>query len=46
MFQHMTDFAWRVCRAALALPLLVLFAAPAAIAQSDFGSPDSSENGA
>ena len=38
MFQHMTDFAWRVCRAALALPLLVLFAAPAAIAQSESGA--------
>lgn len=34
MFQRMTDLAWRVCPAALALPLLVLFAAPPAIAQS------------
>jgi hypothetical protein len=34
MFQRMTNFAWRVCPAALALPLLVLFAEPAAIAQS------------
>jgi hypothetical protein len=34
MFQRMTDFAWRVCPAALAL-LLVMFAVPAAIAQSD-----------
>lgn len=33
MFQRMTDFAWRVYPAALALPLLVLFAEPAAIAQ-------------
>ena len=38
MFQHMTGFAWRVGRAALALPLLVLFAAPAAIAQSASGA--------
>jgi hypothetical protein len=34
MFQRMTGFAWRICPAALALPLLVLFAVPAAIAQS------------
>ena len=34
MFQRMTNFARRVCAAALALPLLVLFAEPAAIAQS------------
>jgi hypothetical protein len=34
MFQRMTDFAWRICPAALALPLLVLLAQPAAIAQS------------
>jgi hypothetical protein len=33
MFQRMTDFAWRLRSAALALPL-VLFAEPAAIAQS------------
>jgi hypothetical protein len=33
MFQRMTDFAWRVCAAALALLVLVLFAEPAAIAQ-------------
>src|SRR2546429_6297729 len=26
MFQRMTDFAWRVCPAALALPLLISFA--------------------
>ena len=38
MFQQMTDFAWRVCQAALALPLFLLFAAPAAIAQSDKGA--------
>src|ERR1700742_2743065 len=36
--QHMTHFARRICRAALALPLLVLFAAPAAIAQSESGA--------
>jgi hypothetical protein len=35
MLQRMTDFARRVCPAALALPLLVLFAEPAAIAQTD-----------
>jgi hypothetical protein len=34
MFQRMTDFAWRVRPVALALPLLVLFGEPAAIAQS------------
>jgi hypothetical protein len=34
MSQRMTDFAWRLCPAALALPLLVLFGEPAAIAQS------------
>ena len=34
MLQRMTGFAWRFCPAALALPLLVLFAEPAAIAQS------------
>ena len=34
----MTGFAWRVCPAALALPLLILFAAPAAIAQTDSGA--------
>ncbi len=34
MFQRMTEFAWRVSAAVLALPLLVLFAEPAAIAQS------------
>lgn len=39
MFQRMTDFVWRVRPVALALPLLVLFAAPAAIAQSDSGPP-------
>src|SRR5207302_723645 len=33
MFQHMTGFAWRLCPAALALPLLLLFAEPAAIGQ-------------
>jgi Putative metallopeptidase len=33
MSQRMTDFAWRVCPAALALLVLVLFAEPAAIAQ-------------
>ena len=38
MVRRMTDFAWRVCRAALALPLLVLCAAPGAIAQSDSGA--------
>jgi hypothetical protein len=38
MFQRMSDFAWRVSQAALALPLLVLFAAPGAIAQSDSGA--------
>ena len=38
MFQHMTDFSWQGCRAALALPLLVLFAAPAAFAQSESGA--------
>jgi len=35
MFQRMTDFARRICQAALALSLLVLLAPPAAIAQSD-----------
>src|SRR5207247_215702 len=35
MFQRMTHFAWRACPAALALPLLLLLAAPAAIAQSE-----------
>jgi hypothetical protein len=39
MFQPMTDFAWRVCRAAFALPLFVLLAGPAAIAQTDSGAP-------
>lgn len=34
MFQRMTDFAWRICPAAVAL-LLVLSAVPAAIAQGD-----------
>jgi hypothetical protein len=34
MFQRMTEFAWRISAAILALPLLVLFAEPAAIAQS------------
>ena len=38
MVQHMTGFARRVCQAALALPLFLLFAAPAAIAQSDSGA--------
>src|SRR6187397_754495 len=38
MFQRMTDFARRVCPAALALPLLVLFAAPPATAQSNAGA--------
>ena len=33
MFQRMTGFAWRLCPAALALPLLLLFAEPAAIGQ-------------
>lgn len=33
MFQRMIDFASRVCPAALALALLILFAEPAAIAQ-------------
>ncbi len=38
MFAHMTGFAWRVWQAALALPLLALFAGPAAVAQSDTGA--------
>jgi hypothetical protein len=33
MLQRMTDFAWRICPAALALPLLALFAGPPANAQ-------------
>ena len=35
MFQHMTDFAWRVCPAALALALLISFAGPPAAAETD-----------
>lgn len=38
MFQRMTDFARRVCPAALALPLMILFAAPPATAQSNAGA--------
>jgi hypothetical protein len=33
MFPRMTNFAWRVCQSALALPLLILLAGPPAIAQ-------------
>jgi Putative metallopeptidase len=38
MFQRMTDFARWICPAALALALMVLFASPAAVAQSDSGA--------
>jgi hypothetical protein len=38
MIQRMTDLAWRACAAALALPLLVLFAVAPAIAQSESGA--------
>ena len=38
MFRHMTDFVSRVSRAALALPLFLLLAAPAAVAQSETGA--------
>src|ERR1041385_4400825 len=35
MLERITNFAWRICLTALALSLLVSFAAPAALAQSD-----------
>jgi hypothetical protein len=35
MFERITHVAWRICPAALALPLLVLFAGLAAFAQTD-----------
>ena len=38
MFQRMTDFAWRLSPAALALALLVLFAGPPAAAETDRSS--------
>jgi hypothetical protein len=37
--RRMTNFPRRICQAALVLPLLALFAAPAAIAQSDQSTP-------